>query len=123
MNLMTSAVSTWDFPNMDYSRKLTIVRKDKHTFLLLSHGLLLAVKRNEDQSIKLTRVDQLWKNKTLELMGAVFYKRELFLFGHNDGTDYSIVLKSIPGLFEKISVVPLNSDASNIVPLIVPLSW
>ncbi|XP_059139945.1 uncharacterized protein LOC131928053 [Physella acuta] len=105
----------------------TVFHKEKELFLLLSSGVLIAVKRGDDGEIQFPNVANLWNNFQWMLRGAAYYKGELFLFCVDDGTVHSASVRSVPGVFEKITVVELEDDeefeGSNFVPLVVPASW
>lgn len=125
-NLETKSLTTSKIPVV-FNGIVTVIHKEKDMFLLLSSGILLAVKRGADNTVQFTHVTNLWSNFDWMLRGAAYYKGELFLFYVDDGTVFVPVLASAPGLFEKISVVELEGDlefeGSNIVPMVVPASW
>ncbi|XP_059160842.1 uncharacterized protein LOC131944306 isoform X1 [Physella acuta] len=100
------------------------IHKDGDTFLLLSSGVLLSVKRGSDNAVQLTPVVRLW---TFEwwLSGAVCYKNELTLFSALNPIAFGNILTSVPGLFDKIKFVELGMKfkIKNMVPVVAPVSW
>ncbi|XP_059173904.1 uncharacterized protein LOC131954324 [Physella acuta] len=121
-NLETKSLTTTIIHNAggDFVKAFTI-HKDKETFLLLSNGFLLSVKRGSDKAVKFIPVVRLW---TFDwwLSGAVCFKNELNLFSRESNFPH---LTSVPGLFDKINVVEFDKEIylKNMVPVIVPVSW
>ncbi|XP_059156379.1 uncharacterized protein LOC131941260 [Physella acuta] len=126
-SLESKSISTVEIPNQASNQNIVAVHKDKHLYLLLSSGALLSVSRGGDNTIQFTVVNHLWRHFDLMLSGAVCYKDELIMFLIDDGTDYSTMLTSLPGLFEKISVEVLEEDFDvmevSFAPMVVPDSW
>ncbi|XP_059150059.1 uncharacterized protein LOC131936939 [Physella acuta] len=126
-SLKSKSMSTVEIPNQVSNQNIVSVQKGNHLYLLLSSGALLSVFRGRDNTIHFTVVNRLWRQFDWKLSGAVCYKEELILFQIDAGTDYSTMLTSLPGLFEKISVKTLVEDMDvfdlSLAPMVVPDSW
>ncbi|XP_059160860.1 uncharacterized protein LOC131944321 isoform X1 [Physella acuta] len=125
-NLETKTITTTKIPNVSGQDFVAIaIHKDKETFILLSSGALLSVKRGSDNALKFTTVARLWTNFLWWLSGAVYYKHELTLFCAASHLPHGTVVTSVPELFKKISVVELSDKlwTKNMVPVMAPLSW
>ncbi|XP_059160850.1 uncharacterized protein LOC131944310 [Physella acuta] len=125
-NLETKSLTATKIPNVGRLDFIAVaIHKDKDTFLLLSSGVLLSIKGGSDNAIKFNPVVHLWTNINLMLNGAVCYKNELTLFCIASRVPNWTILSSVPGLFEKISVVEPTEEmwTTNMVPVIAPLSW
>ncbi|XP_059169907.1 uncharacterized protein LOC131951597 [Physella acuta] len=125
-NLETKTLTTTKIPNVGGQIfHIVAIHKDKDTFLLLSSGLLLSVKRDSNKAVKFTPVAHLWRNVQKFINGAVIYKNELIMFCSEWPMSHLTVLTTVPGLFNKISVVELREEILNkdMVPVIAPVSW
>ncbi|XP_059160858.1 uncharacterized protein LOC131944319 [Physella acuta] len=124
-NLETNSLTKTKIPNVGVRIfNILAIHKDKDTFLLLSNGVLLSVKRGSDNAIQFTPVVCLWTFPWW-LSGAVCYKNELTLFCTASRRPLWPILTSVPGLFDKVNVVELGSKfhIKNMVPVAAPVSW
>ncbi|XP_059155111.1 uncharacterized protein LOC131940468 [Physella acuta] len=104
------------------TKDIISIQKGRKTFILYTNGSLKSIETTGDNKIQFTFIIQLWNNFDWILKGAVYFKKELILFCSAKPTDGKSFLTSVPGLFEKIRAVEIQSQ-SKVVPLIVPESW
>ncbi|CAL1535601.1 unnamed protein product [Lymnaea stagnalis] len=111
-----SQIQPFDFPIM-YNPN---IMKDD-TYLLAEEGLLLQVTSGSDNSLSVTKEENVFSSerKSQPIVGAVTHGKVLFLFvNQSPGISDPTPLKLTS--FDKIKVVPLVRTDSNCVPIKVP---
>ncbi|XP_059155097.1 uncharacterized protein LOC131940460 [Physella acuta] len=119
-NMSTKSSQEIDFDSQ--VNTIITIQKGRQVYILLQSGTLKEVEIAKNSTISFKLVTQLWTSLNQILLGAVCYKDELLLFCSKYSFLRLSLLKSVPGIFESIRVIEVDSD-SNIVPLVVSESW